>query len=136
MTDGDWAASRPESVVLMVAEDEALTVRVRHEPGYVLVTVAGELDFASVAGLRERHQVRVEPVVIDLAGPDAPERLKVAVDNLDLSPDVLVNNAGVGAIGTFADLSLTRQLEMVHVNVEALVALTSLFSLKNARHWS
>jgi anti-sigma B factor antagonist len=35
-------------------EDDVLTVRVRHEPGYVLVTVAGEVDFASAAGLRER----------------------------------------------------------------------------------
>ena len=35
-------------------EADALTVRVRHEPGYILVTVAGEVDFASVAGLRER----------------------------------------------------------------------------------
>ena len=54
MTDGDGAAARPETAVLMVAEDEALTVRVRHEPGYVLVIVAGEIDFASVARLRER----------------------------------------------------------------------------------
>ena len=58
--EGDWAAARPETAVLMPAaspgpdEDDALTVRVRHEPGYVLVTLAGEVDFASVAGLRER----------------------------------------------------------------------------------
>jgi anti-sigma B factor antagonist len=54
VTDGGGAATRPETAFLTVAEDEALTVRVRHEPGYVLVTVAGEVDFASVAGLRER----------------------------------------------------------------------------------
>jgi anti-sigma B factor antagonist len=34
--------------------DDVLTVLVRHEPDYVLVTVAGDVDFASVAGLRER----------------------------------------------------------------------------------
>ena len=34
--------------------DDVLTVLVRHEPEYVLVTVAGEVDFASAAGLRER----------------------------------------------------------------------------------
>jgi anti-sigma B factor antagonist len=54
MTDGDGAAARPENAVLMLAEDEALTVRVRHEPGYVLVIVAGEVDFACVTRLRER----------------------------------------------------------------------------------
>ena len=60
MTDGGWAAARPETAVLMLAasgpdkDDDAVTVRVRHEPEYVLVTVAGEVDFASAAGLRER----------------------------------------------------------------------------------
>jgi len=34
--------------------DDVLTVLVRHEPDYVLVTVAGEVDFASAAGLREQ----------------------------------------------------------------------------------
>jgi anti-sigma B factor antagonist len=34
--------------------DDGLTVLVRYEPDYVLVTLAGEVDFASAAGLRER----------------------------------------------------------------------------------
>jgi len=82
---------------------------------------------AVVNQLRERHQIRVESILIDLAEPDAPERLKTAVDQLGLSPDILVNNAGIGAIGAFADLSLERQLDMMRVNVEALTALTALF---------
>ncbi|MGH3195711.1 MAG: STAS domain-containing protein, partial [Streptosporangiaceae bacterium] len=50
-------------------EDDALTVLVRHEPGYVLVTVAGEVDFASAAGLRERLVTLAaagRPLVADL----------------------------------------------------------------------
>ena len=60
MTDGSWAAMRPDVAGLMLAAssgpdlDDVLTVLVRHEPDYVLVTVAGEVDFASAAGLRER----------------------------------------------------------------------------------
>ena len=34
--------------------DNALTTRVRREGGYVIVTVAGEIDIATVARLRER----------------------------------------------------------------------------------
>jgi short-subunit dehydrogenase len=73
------------------------------------------------------HKVRVEQVVIDLALPEAPEQLKAAVDGFGLVPDVLVNNAGAGFIGTFTELSLDAQLGAIRVNVEALVALTSLF---------
>ena len=64
MTDSDPGpcASRPKTAHLTVArndgsrpgEDEALSILVRHEPEYVLVTVAGEIDFSTVAGLRER----------------------------------------------------------------------------------
>jgi anti-anti-sigma factor len=75
MTDGGWAAAWPDTAVLMLAasqgpdEDEVLTVLVRHEPGYVLVTVAGEVDFASAPGLRERLVTLVaagRPLVVDL----------------------------------------------------------------------
>ena len=60
MTDSGWAAMRPDTAVLMLAasgpdkDDDAVTVRVRHEPEYVLVTVAGEVDFATAGRLRER----------------------------------------------------------------------------------
>jgi anti-sigma B factor antagonist len=33
---------------------KALTIRARREPGYVIVSVAGEIDIATVARLRER----------------------------------------------------------------------------------
>jgi anti-sigma B factor antagonist len=44
-------------------------IRVRYEPGYVLVTLAGEIDFSVVAGLRERLFTLAatgHPVVVDL----------------------------------------------------------------------
>ena len=60
MTDSFRAATQSDTAVLMLAAsdgpdpDDVLTVLVRHEPDYVLVTVAGEVDFASAAGLREQ----------------------------------------------------------------------------------
>ena len=60
MTDGSWAAMQSDTAVLMLAAssgpdpDDVLTVLVRYEPDYVLVTVAGEVDFASAPRLRER----------------------------------------------------------------------------------
>ena len=48
---------------------KALTIRARREPGYVVVTVAGEIDIATVARLRERLAalaVGGVPLVADL----------------------------------------------------------------------
>jgi anti-sigma B factor antagonist len=49
--------------------DNALTIQARREPGYVVVTVAGEVDIATVARLRERLSALAEgglPLVADL----------------------------------------------------------------------
>ena len=46
-----------------------MTIRARREPGYVFVTVSGEVDIATVARLRERLAalaVRGVPLVADL----------------------------------------------------------------------
>src|ERR1700733_6119311 len=48
---------------------KALTIRVRREPGCVVVTVAGEVDIATVARLRERLSALAAggvPLVADL----------------------------------------------------------------------
>ena len=93
MTDCDWAAARPDTAVLMPAasaepdKDDVLTVRVRHEPGYVLVTVAGEVDIASAAGLRER--------LVTLAASGRP---LVA----DLDRVSFIDAAGLGALAAAA----------------------------------
>jgi anti-anti-sigma factor len=49
--------------------DDALTLVVRHQPKYVLVTAVGEIDMATVAQWRERLRVLAasgRPVVADL----------------------------------------------------------------------
>jgi anti-sigma B factor antagonist len=48
---------------------EALTILVRHEPGYVIATPEGEIDIANVAKLRERlFELAAEgqPLIVDL----------------------------------------------------------------------
>src|SRR5271166_1072884 len=49
--------------------DHALTIRVRHQPQYVLVVLAGEIDIATVSRLRERLWALAasgRPLVADL----------------------------------------------------------------------
>jgi len=46
--------------------------------------------------------------------------------------DLLINNAGVGAVGKFLDIPLERQLRMLHLNCAAVVNLSHAF-LKNSK---
>jgi uncharacterized protein len=77
--------------------------------------------------LRSNHSVNVSLIEADLAQPDAPQFIFDEVRRHGLRVDLLVNNAGFGAAGDFAKLPLVRQLEMIQVNVTALVALAHLF---------
>ncbi|MFB4316944.1 SDR family NAD(P)-dependent oxidoreductase [Actinomadura sp. 21ATH] len=72
--------------------------------------------------LVERYRVAVEVVAADLTDPEqrgAVER-RLREDPVEL----LVNNAGYGAFGPFAELPLADQLREIELNVVALVRLT------------
>jgi short-subunit dehydrogenase len=77
--------------------------------------------------LRGRYGINVTVIEADLAKPSAPEEIFRETENKGLQVDLLINNAGFGAVGDFTDLPLARQLEMIQVNVQALVALSYLY---------
>jgi len=74
--------------------------------------------------LRQRHNLEVVCIASDLAQVGASEKLvaDMATHNVELTG--LINNAGFGDRGDFFDLPLQRQLDMIQVNVTALVDLT------------
>ena len=76
--------------------------------------------------LRKAHKIQAQVITADLALPDAPNRLLAHLQAAGLKVDVLVNNAGIGAQGRFAELPLGRQLEMLQVNITSLTHLTRL----------
>src|SRR5207248_178774 len=85
--------------------------------GYDLILVArNEEKLRAVADEMRALGVQAEVVLSDLARPDAPRALFADVQNRGISVDVLVNNAGFGAVGKFHELDLKRQLEMIQVN--------------------
>ena len=65
-----------------------------------------------------------EVFVADLAEPGAVQRLMADLAARGLTVGTLINNAGAGVTGPFADLSIGRQLGLVDLNVRALVELT------------
>jgi uncharacterized protein len=53
--------------------------------------------------------------------------LQDAADALGFEPDTIVNSAGFGVTGPFAQIPLDHQIRMIRLNIEALVALSGLY---------
>jgi short-subunit dehydrogenase len=77
--------------------------------------------------LRDRHGVRVEVISCDIANESSRNDLVSRLEQLGLTVEILVNNAGYGTGGPFHTLPLERELAMVRVNSEAVVALCGTF---------
>ena len=71
--------------------------------------------------------VRAEVLPTDLADPVARAQLADRITDLDLTVDVLVNNAGFSTVGPVAQADVTRELRMVEVDVVAVTDLTTRF---------
>jgi short-subunit dehydrogenase len=68
-----------------------------------------------------------EAFPFDLTEADAPARLERALAERGMVVDLLVNNAGLGHTGRFAEAPLPRILEIVDLDLRALVELTRRF---------
>jgi short-subunit dehydrogenase len=77
--------------------------------------------------LRQGNKIEVVVLPADLSLPETPKKIFQELHSKKIHVDVLVNNAGFGAIGAFSALAAERQIEMIQVNVTALTELTRLF---------
>jgi short-subunit dehydrogenase len=96
--------------------------------GHDVVLVARRRDKLDVlvGEIAKKHGVRAFALAEDLTDPGAPERIVGELGRRGLEIEFLVNNAGFGSTGAFAGLDAKRELDMVHVNVTAVVHLTRL----------
>lgn len=95
----------------------------------LLTAVPGDQERLEVIAteLSGRHGIRCLAVPMDLSRDDGPEQLRARADELEFDPDLIVNSAGVGAAGRFAEAKLDEQLRMIQVNVAAVVSITGLY---------
>ncbi|GIV59641.1 MAG: hypothetical protein KatS3mg043_0730 [Rhodothermaceae bacterium] len=94
------------------------------ERGYNLILVARRADrLAELAEeLQTRHGIEAEGLPADLATDEGIRRVEARIVDCD-TLDLLVNNAGFGTTGRFAEIDLAPQLAMIHVHVIAPVRL-------------
>ncbi len=92
--------------------------------GYQLVLTARDAQQLEAAAelLHQHYQVKPKLIVADLADPAAPQQIAKAAGPVD----VLINNAGFGGMGQFAERDTAKDLAMIQVNVTALTHLAKL----------
>jgi short-subunit dehydrogenase len=71
--------------------------------------------------------IRAQYLAIDLQEHDAGTQLFEETQKRELEIDMLINNAGFGSMGDFDKLDLNHELEMIELNVRAVVDLTHRF---------
>lgn len=93
------------------------------EMNYDLILVARRHD--KLLELKNTLSTNVEIITTDLSVIDNCYLLYEKVK--DKKIDILINNAGFGLFGTFANQDLNRELNMIDLNIKALHTLTKLF---------
>ena len=91
--------------------------------GVTLVARREERLRTIAASLTAEHGVRAETITADLGEQSGRDRLVDSLDELGLTVEILVNNAGFGDSADFVAADRERMVEMVRLNCEALLDL-------------
>ena len=91
--------------------------------GYEVILVARDKEKLESVAKMLTHKPKI--IVMDLSQVEDIKSLYVLVKNDDI--DILVNNAGFGLCGNFIDTDLSKELNMIDLNIKSVHILTKLF---------
>ncbi|MEM9245676.1 MAG: SDR family oxidoreductase [Cyanobacteria bacterium P01_F01_bin.153] len=74
--------------------------------------------------LGDRYGIKTHCIPLDLSVPGAAAKLRDSIADAGLTVDWLINNAGFGDYGAFADGDRAKSVSMVNLNITALMELT------------
>jgi len=128
----------PDSTCLVTGASSGIGAELARElanRGHGVTLVARRRErLERLAGeLQAQHGVRVEVLSHDLASQAGRDQLVDAIATLGLQVEVVCNNAGFGSGGSFVELDRERELDIVHVNCEALVDLCARYAAEMVR---
>jgi uncharacterized protein len=90
----------------------------------ILTARRGDLMEELADELRAKHATRCEIIPADLSEPGGVASLLEEIRRRGLTVQLLVNNAGFGVVGEVDDADVERLLQLVRLNISALVELT------------
>jgi short-subunit dehydrogenase len=99
----------------------------RHGHDLALVARSGDRLAALADEIEALGRPRPLLLSVDLTKPEGADAIAAALDAEAATVEILVNNAGFGLLGEFADLNAAEQLAIVDLNVRSVVAITLRF---------
>ncbi|HET9126999.1 MAG TPA: SDR family oxidoreductase [Propionibacteriaceae bacterium] len=90
----------------------------------LVLTARREEELRATADIIGAHGVRTELIPADLSDPAGRRHLLDELRARDLTISMLVNNAGFGSIGRFAELDADRLADEVELDVQTVVQLS------------
>jgi len=93
----------------------------------VLVARGKEKMDALKTELEKQYAISVYVISKDLSEPSAAQDIFALLQAQKIHIDYLINNAGFGDFGLFAECNWEKQQQMINLNVMALTCLTRLF---------
>ncbi len=91
--------------------------------GYDLILVAR--DKKKLEEVKNKINTKVEIIAMDLGDINNCYKLYDMVKDKNI--EILINNAGFGLIGPFNESNISKELDMIDLNIKALHVLTKLF---------
>ena len=86
--------------------------------------------------LESAYKIKVHTIGKDLSLPDAAKEVYDETTRLQLRIDYLINNAGLGDFGMFAETDWNKELQMINLNITTLTHFTKLYLRDMVKHRS
>ncbi len=124
--------NNPNKTVLITGASSGIGLslaKIFAREGYTLILVSRDETKLEAAKqeLEKVSQQKIYCIAKDLSLPTATQEIFEEVEKMNLTITTLVNNAGWGDYGAFAESDKNKQLNMIDLNVRALTELTHLF---------
>ena len=104
----------------------AALARETAKDGYDVILSARRLEPMCRSRANWKRMASATIIAVDLSKPEGTANLVREIEQRGLAIDLLINNAGLGANGSFAKSDIERMGEMLQVNIFALTELTRL----------
>lgn len=107
---------------------EAITRKIAEQKNNVILVARNEAKLQLLCTeLATKHHVKAHYILADLTEEDAPKHIYETCQKEHYEVESLINNAGIGSGGEFAEINLESELAMMQLNMNSMVSLSHYF---------